>query len=113
MMKWHRVRVRPGFNGFGDIDPYIDWAFGAREVIFRFHNSKKRYPLLVQLRKDLGPKSFADGSFFRQTAAPKCWSRNVRVSPIQLEENAFTNALSYFTALVTEDFFVYFDDPTV
>ena len=110
MMKWHTVLVRPGFNGFGDIDPYIDWAFGPRAITPRFLDRKRPFPLLIQLRNNVTCAKFADGSFFGETAAPKDWGRHVRVPAINLQTDALTMQLSYFTTLVTEDFFGYFDD---
>src|SRR5262245_31563021 len=81
-MTWLDVNdSRPGFNGFGRIDPYIDWIFGTEGGIFRNERVAKRFPLLVRPRNRWTPAQFATAEFFT-TSPPSAWAQTVCVPAV-------------------------------
>jgi hypothetical protein len=55
MSIWHEIPTPgPGFNGFGDIEPYMDWAIGptgpAGPAGARAPSPDKRFPILLRLK---------------------------------------------------------------
>jgi len=102
---WHNLEKRVGFGGFGKIDPYIDWAFGTLRLL-RITDTSDRFPLLLCLREGLDASDFAAGSFF-EGGPPGDWAEHVSVPEINVKVPV--GGLAYFTALVTEEFFDYFD----
>ena len=112
MPQWLWAKSVIGQNGFGQIDPYLDWAFDPRkeqESRLTFVGPDARYPLLLKLQDECKAIDFAAGTFLG-AARPDNWNDVVWVSLSQLA-SAETR---YFTALVTEQFFLdYFKDPTL
>ena len=110
MTTWHDVGGRIGFNGFGQIDPYIDWAFGPPDSTkrWRFYDDD-RFPVLLCLKSGFTAAQFASGEIFQSGHAPKEWSSVVLVPPLYLQGGKGLGECKYFTALVTSMFFKYFD----
>src|SRR5262245_58852730 len=107
-MTWLDVNdSRPGFNGFGRIDPYIDWIFGTEGGIFRNEKVAKRFPLLVRLRNRWTPAQFATGEFFT-TSPPSDRAQTVSVPDVYTKPAQTFASDTYFTALVSPRFFRYF-----
>lgn len=113
MVTWHDVDTRVGDNGFGKIDPYIDWAFGNNDAkifrqseIFR-QNEYDRIPILLCLNGPITVAQFAEGAFFSDAARPEIWKEVVRVPPIYLQGGG-PGQHAYFTALVQPVFFRFF-----
>jgi hypothetical protein len=111
MIKWHEVPVlRPGFNGFGEIDPYIDWSFGTGRSKLFVESERSRFPLLLRLQDGLSASEFSTGAIFGQGEKPSDWKENVRVPPIYLRNGDAFGGCSYFTTFVTKRFFKYFSE---
>lgn len=113
MAIWHEIPAPgPGFNGFGEIDPYIDWDFGpmgsAGPPGARDFYGEKRFPILLRLKEGFTVDQFARGQFFANVGGPSDWTSVVRVPAIYPEGGGRT-AETYFTALVTRAFLEYFN----
>lgn len=118
MPVWHSVPTPIGFNAFGQIDPYLDWAFershaarrsGGRSAGAAPSVAERRFPLLLCLGRGHTVAQFASGDFFSACSAPADWSSVVHVPAVYRDGNN-ADPPSYFTALVTERFFDYFRD---
>ena len=110
-MKWHEVPLlRPGFNRFGQIDPYIDWSFGTGRSKLFVESETSRFPLLLQLADGLSASDFSTGAIFGQGGKPNDWKETVRVPPLYLHNGDGFGGCSYFTTFVTKRFFKYFSE---
>jgi hypothetical protein len=122
MTSWHDVEVGKGFSGFGDIDPYIDWAFGeisstgedeisspgkGERVSIGKRLPSGVFPILLRL-KEHTISQFEDGKIFDPAHRPMNWREVVRVPPVYLEHGNGPGDGTYFTALVRPEFFEYF-----
>ena len=47
---WWDVKTSAGYNGFGEIDPYIDWAFSSEDTLKNFVDPQDYFPLLLLLQ---------------------------------------------------------------
>jgi len=105
---WWDVKTSAGYNGFGEIDPYIDWAFSSEDTLKHFVDPQDYFPLLLLLQDGLSPKQFAAGEFIPKHCRPKKWSDVVKVAPVYLRSGEGFAGCRYFVALVTPEFFGYF-----
>ncbi|MDX2156675.1 MAG: S8 family serine peptidase [Hyphomicrobiaceae bacterium] len=114
MRTWHEVDPRPGYDGFGTIDPYVDWAFGtgaqsaggySRHGVAGAKRPKGAWhPLLLDLPQ-VDARSFADGRFLG-ALAPADWQQNVRVP--EIGASAQFSGSRFVVAHVRPAFFDYF-----
>src|SRR5262245_40447511 len=93
---WWDVEARVGFNGFGEIDPYIDWAFSSEETLKGFWNVHDRFPLLLLTKDGVSPKDFAGGEFIPKPSRPPKWSDVVTVAPVYLQGGSGLAGCRYF-----------------
>ena len=113
MIAWYDVKVDQGFGGFGDIDPYIDWAFGETYSVGKRDRSRV-FPILLRLRNGHTSAQFASGGIFDPGPKPENWKKVVQVPWVYLDHGTEPGDDSYFTALVRPEFFDYFvPDPDI
>jgi hypothetical protein len=76
MAQWQTVDTVIGYNGFGEIDPYLDWAFpevaGAANGAMTAGGalSPRRMPVLFRLVDGVTVEQFSTGSFVSGLAVP-------------------------------------------
>lgn len=115
---WHTVDTPIGFNAFGHIDPYIDWAFdrsprgraGATNTTSAKASAstgEQRHPVLLRLNPGRTVAQFAAGDIFTSCPRPQDWTEVVHVPPLYLDGDEARRP-AYFVALVTPGFFNYF-----
>ncbi|MFM9942466.1 MAG: S8 family serine peptidase [Hyphomicrobiaceae bacterium] len=113
MPTWHDVNPPIGHNGFGKIDPYIDWAFErSMAVMVAFESAVvRRYPVLLRLNPGVTMAQFAAGDFFPAGSKPASWSHVVHVPAVYLDGTPASQP-AYFTVLVTKAYFHFFTPAT-
>jgi len=106
--------VDPRYNHTTGIDPELEWALGpGRDVFFPYghqltYGPQRRWmPLTIELQ-GISLEEFAVGTGFLDDGPSRTmWQASVRISPLYATGANGARDMSFFTAMVTEGFFVF------